>query len=184
MRRIAAEAPHRPLLADWPLLAGLVLLWVCLWGSISPLTIVTGAITALVVVRVFELPHVVLPGRLNVWWLAVFLARFLADLVIASVQVAWQAFRALGPSGAPPSALIAVPLRVRNDLLLTLTVVTLSLVPGSIVVDVDRETATLYLHVLGARTEARIAATRESVRRTERRIVLAIGSRADVAAVR
>lgn len=173
---------HRPIIADWPLLVGLVVLWLCLWSSISPLTILTGVITAVVVVRVFELPHVVLSGRVNLAWSALVIGLFLAEVVAASVQVAWRAVRSLPPGTAPVSSIVAVPLRVHGDLLLTLTAVVVSLIPGSIVVDADG--GTLTLHVLGATSAADADRAIASVHAWERRLAMAIGDPADMAAVR
>ena len=50
-----------------PLLVVLVVLWMLLWGNISLLNLVTGAILAVLVTRVFFLPPVDLSGRFNVW---------------------------------------------------------------------------------------------------------------------
>ena len=60
-----------------------------------------------------------------------------------------------------------------------------SLVPGSLVIDVDPQLNVLYLHVLGVPHDEghRIDEVRRTVLRTEARIVRAIGSREDVARV-
>ena len=66
---------------------------------------------------------------------------------------------------------------------MTHTAVTASLIPGSLIVDADRDRRVLYLHVIGVRDEADVEAQRASVLRWERRIVMAVGSRAQVALV-
>nr|BFF09538.1 hypothetical protein GCM10025699_08410 [Microbacterium flavescens] len=71
-----------------------------------------------------------------------------------------------------------------DDLIMTHTGVTASLIPGSLIVDTDRDRRILYLHIIGVRTAADVEHQREAVRRWERRIVMAVGSRAQVAAVR
>jgi len=63
---------------------------------------------------------------------------------------------------------------------MTLTAITISLIPGSLVVEVDRGAGILYLHALGADSDARIARVRREVQRTEIRLVRALGSRDDV----
>jgi multicomponent Na+:H+ antiporter subunit E len=164
-----------------PLLVGLVILWMLLWGSLSVLNLVTGILIALLVTRVFFLPPVELSGRLNVIWLAVFLGRFLADLVFASFQVAFQAIR---PKTISQSSLIAVQLITRSDFLLTLTSIALSLVPGSLVVEVDRERSILYLHALNTRSMDDVDAVRTQALRVEYLIVRVLGSKDDLKAVK
>jgi multicomponent Na+:H+ antiporter subunit E len=163
-----------------PLLVGLVVLWMLLWGSLSLLNLVTGVLVALLVTRVFFLPPVELSGRLNVLWLAVFLTKFFGDLISASFQVAYQA---VGPRGIGKSSLIAVQLVTRSDFLLTLTAIALSLVPGSLVVEVDRERSVLYLHALNTRTLDDVEAVRAKALRVEYLIVRVLGSKDDVKAV-
>jgi len=164
-----------------PLLVGLVLLWMLLWGSLSLLNLVTGILIALLVTRVFFLPPVELSGRINVIWLAIFLGRFFTDLVFASFQVAYQAMR---PSTIAQSSLIAVQLVTRSDFLLTLTSIALSLVPGSLVVEVDRERSILYLHALNTRTMDDVDAVRTQALRVEYLIVRVLGSVDDLKAVK
>lgn len=74
-----------------PLLAALVLLWMMLWGSTTLMTILTGVIVALIVTSALPLPPVQLSGRFNPFWFAVFVARVLGEMVIASFQVAFIA---------------------------------------------------------------------------------------------
>jgi multicomponent Na+:H+ antiporter subunit E len=77
-----------------------------------------------------------------------------------------------------------VPLRVDDDLIMTHTAVTASLIPGSLIVDADRDRRILYLHVIGVHSAADVERHRESVWGWERRIVSAVGSRAQVERVR
>ena len=159
-----------------PLVVGLVVLWLLLWRSIEPLTIVTGVVTALIVVNVFELPPVPHVGRLRPLAALSLLGWFAGQVLVASVQVAVQAFRALGPSHGPASGIVAAQLRTRDDLLLSLTAIVLALIPGTVIVEVDRAESVLYLHVLRGDTPERLDAARRSVIATERRLVRAFGS--------
>ncbi len=160
-----------------PLFLGLVALWMLLWGRFGWLELLTGALVAGLVSVTFYLPAVQLSGRLNPWHGARFLLRLLADIVRASVQVAALA---LSPRYRPGNAILAVGLNTRSDLILTWTAVATSIVPGSIVVDVDRVSSTLYLHVLNVHTAGQAERFRASVLATERRIVRAFGSREDL----
>ena len=159
-----------------PLVVGLVVLWLMLWRSVEPLTILTGIATAFVVVRVFELPPVPHVGRFRPLAALALAGWFLVEVVVASVQVAGQAFAAIAPSRRPRSGVIAAQLRTRDDLVLSLTGIMTSLVPGTVIVEVDRAESILYLHVLRGGTPAQLDAARRSVLTTERRLVRAIGS--------
>lgn len=164
-----------------PLFFGLVLLWMLLWGNFSWLNVITGSIFAAVVSIVFYLPAVQLSGRLNIWRLAIYFCRLLFDIVRASIEVASLA---LAPRYTASNAIEAINLRTRSDLILTWVAVSTSIVPGSIVVDIDRVHSTLYLHVLNVKSIDEIERFKESVLDTERRIVLAIGSKEDVERLR
>lgn len=160
-----------------PLLLVLVLLWMLLWGSLTPLTVITGVVAAFGVTRAFYLPPVELSGRFNPLRFAVFLAFFAAELVVGSFQVALTAF---GPRAGGRSSVIAVQLATRSDFVTTLTAITVSLIPGSIVIEVDREAGVLYLHALGVDTPAALARARRQVQHAEVLLVRALGSRDDL----
>ncbi|WP_413631341.1 Na+/H+ antiporter subunit E [Microbacterium sp. SSM24] len=164
-----------------PFFVWLIALWMMLWGQFTWMSFLTGLVVALFVTRVFRLPPVELSGRVNVWFGAGFVIEFLAALVWGSLTVAAQV---LDFRRQPGTAIIAVPLVTDDDLIMTHTAVTASLIPGSLIVDTDRDRRILYLHVIGVRSEADVVRQRESVQRWERRIVMAVGSRAQVAAVR
>ena len=73
-----------------------------------------------------------------------------------------------------------MPLRVPSDLVLTLTGEAVSLVPGSLIVDTDQASTTLYIHVIGVSDRAAVERFRRSVYEVEARIVRAIGSDAEI----
>ena len=118
-----------------------------------------------------------LSGRVNIWYGAIFVLGFLVALVRGSLIVAWQA---IDRRRLPGTAIVAVPLRTDDDLIMTHTAVTASLIPGSFVVDADRDRRILYLHVIGVRSARDVERQRASVWGWERRIVLAVGSQAQV----
>ena len=163
-----------------PLLLGLVVLWAVLWGQFTWLNILTGFIVAILVTRVLYLPPADISGRLNIWYSLVFLAHFIVDVTVASFTVAFQA---LNPRPIPTSSVIAVQLRTRSDFVMTLDAIAMSLVPGSIVVEVDRERAILYFHTFDTTTAADVEAMRTKVLVVEARIVRAIGSKDDLARI-
>ncbi|MEU4428924.1 Na+/H+ antiporter subunit E [Actinoplanes sp. NPDC024001] len=156
--------------------AALTGIWMLLWGSFTWLTMIGGTIIAVIVLTVFPLPPVTYAGRIHPLGVLRFAARFISDLVTASGQVALLALR---PGRVPRSAVIAVPLRVPSDLGLTLTAEALSLVPGSLIVEVDRDRGVLYVHVLDVTGPADADRFRTEVLALEHRIVHAFGSAAE-----
>ena len=160
-----------------PLLVVLVVLWMMLWGSVSALTIVTGIVVAVLVTRAFYLPPVELSGRFNPLWFAVFALRFLYELAKASFLVAGQAF---SPRPLAGSSVLAVQLLSRSDFVMTLTAISVSLIPGSIVVEVDRANGVLYLHAFAASDDATITKARRDVLAIESLLVKALGSKDDL----
>jgi multicomponent Na+:H+ antiporter subunit E len=155
----------------------MVLMWNLLWGRFHLGNLVGGLLVAIAVLVFFPLPPVTLDARLRPGALLRFTARFLTELVTASLHVAWTAVR---PGYRPRSAIIAVDLRVRTDLNLTLTAEVLSLVPGTLILDVDRRTGVLYVHVFDVRGAADLAGSRRRIQDVERRLVRAVGSPAEV----
>ncbi|SIT85425.1 Na+/H+ antiporter subunit E [Microbacterium sp. RU33B] len=182
------EFAHRPakrvFLAVWrqlPFFVWLIALWMLLWGQFTVVAFLTGLVMAIFVTRIFQLPPVELSGRVNLWWGLVFVLEFLVALVVGSLTVTWQVF---DWRRRPGTAIIAVPLRTDDDLIMTHTAVTASLIPGSLIVDADRDRRILYLHVLGVRNERDLEKQRAAVAHWEERIVRAVGSRAQLASMR
>lgn len=164
-----------------PFLAWLVVLWMLLWSQFTVLAFLSGLVVAVFVTRVFRLPTVELSGRVNVWYAAVFVAQFLWAMLRGAIAVTVQVFdfRHL-----PGTAIIAVPLRYADDLLMTHVSVVSSLIPGSLIVEADRDRQVLYLHVIGVRSPEDVEAQRASVLRWERRIVRALGAPSQYRALR
>ncbi len=164
-----------------PFFLWLIALWMLLWGQFTVLAALTGLVVAIFVTRIFRLPPVELSGRVNLWYGLVFLVRFAVALVRGSLLVAWQTLR---PDVYPGTGIIAVPLRTDDDLIMAHVGVTASLIPGSLIIDVDRDRRILYLHVLGVDSDADVDAQRRMVQDWEARIVRAVGSRAQRDAIR
>jgi multicomponent Na+:H+ antiporter subunit E len=185
MREPAAGGEKRMLLTRvWrqlPFFVWLIALWMLLWGQFTWVAFLTGLVAAVVVTRVFRLPPVELSGRVNLWYGLIFVLEFIVALVQGSLLVAAQV---LMFGRQPGTAIIAVQLVTDDALIMTHTGVTASLIPGSLIVETDRDRRILYLHVIGVRTADDVERQRDRVRRWERRIVMAVGSSAQVALVR
>jgi len=165
---------------ELPLLIWLVIVWGALWRDFSPGNLLFGALIALVVARIFYLPPVELSGRFNVLRAVPFALVFLAKVVAASFQVIYLAV-VKGPKVV--NAVVEVPLRSHSDLMVTATGHVLSLIPGSLVVEVDRSTSTLYVHGLDIRDEADAAKLRKEVQDTEAGLIRIMGTKAELAAL-
>jgi multicomponent Na+:H+ antiporter subunit E len=163
-----------------PLLAWLVVVWILLWGTWSWANLLSGVTVGLVVTLLLPLPPVVGGIRVRPLPLLVFVGHFLVDLVLSGAEVAW---RALGPGGVRQGAIVRVQLRADSDLLLTIVAETISLVPGSLVLDLDREARLISVHLLHADDLEDVARQKADVLATEARIVRAFGTADDAAAL-
>ena len=150
--------------------AGLVLIWMALWGSASLVVIGIGIVVSVLILLLFPLPTMNFRFGLHPWRTVVLLATFLWDVVVASVQVGWLAIR----PRLPRSEVTTVQLESDSDLLEALTALAVSLVPGSLIVDADSTDRTLTIHVLDADRKP-VTDFADQVRAQERRIRLALG---------
>ena len=164
--------------AELPLILWLVVVWGALWGDWSPGNLVFGLLLALLVTRTLVLPPVRLSGRFNVVHFVLFVVTFVWQVAKASIHV----FRvALVQGPRVHNAVLRVPLRQNNDLLMTAVGHTMALIPGSLVVEVDRGNGILYFHVLDIATPEQAEAFRRSVLDTEAAWIRIMGSREDLA---
>ena len=128
----------------------LTLVWVLLWGTFSWANLLGGLLVAVLVLTLLPLPGVGGGGRRRPLPMLRVVGRVAADLAISSVQVAWQSVR---PGPPLRSSVVAVRFPERSELLMAALVETLSLVPGSVVIEADAARGTLWAHVLGADTD-------------------------------
>lgn len=70
-------------------------------------------------------------------------AYFLYELVVSSVQVAWDV---LTPTPRSRPAIVAVPLDLVDPAQITVLAILISLTPGSLSLDVSPDRKTLYVH--------------------------------------
>lgn len=162
-------ARQLPGVSPWALL-WLTAVWVLLWGSLNPLNLLGGVLVGLLVLLLFPLPRVDLRLRVHPVGLLVLVGRFLSDLVRASVEVAWLAVR---PGPVAHGVVMDLELVSDDAFLQTLTAEMVSLVPGSVVIDLEPSTGLLTLHALDVRTRAEAERVRHKVRAQEARILRA-----------
>lgn len=70
---------------------------------------------------------------------------FLWDLLISSLQVAWDV---ITPTQRSQPGIIAVPIEARTDLEITTLANLVSLTPGTLSLDLDSDHKTLYVHAM------------------------------------
>lgn len=172
-RRDGTARPARYRAIQLPVLAWLTLVWLLLWGAVTPLLVVGGLLVAIGVCVLFPLPPVRMGIRPRPGPMVALLARFIKDVVVASVQVSKVTLRR---DRALNNAVIAVSLRTPSDFVLTVVAEMVSLVPGSIVVEARRSTHTLFLHVLDVGDLDGVERFRASVLDLEERVVHALGA--------
>lgn len=172
MKRDTRRHLWRDVRVQLPFLAWLVVLWMLLWAQFTVLSFLTGLIVAIFVTRVFRLPTVGLSGRVNVWYAVLFVVEFLFAVLAGALSVTVQVFNF---RRQPGTAIIAVPLRYADDLVMTHVAVVSSLIPGSLVVEADRDRRIVYLHVIGVRSFNDVEKQRDVVLHWERRVVRALG---------
>lgn len=176
----------RRLVRRVPLVVWLTLVWVMLWGSFAPKTILFGVVIAVLVTLVFPMP----PASST---LALRPVRFLRlagyvgwDLVVSTLRVSWQAIR-YGPK--TKAGIVAVHTMTDSDYLTAVLANAVSLAPGKFVMQIDRANRLCYVYALGFREgdeaalRADVERVRWDVRRLEEHVVRAIGSDREVAAV-
>lgn len=165
--------------------------WMLLWGRFDLPTLLMGLGLGVAAAWVFPLPRLQYAGMVRPHWWCVLIGRFAYDLVVASVSVALAGITR-GPRVR--NAVIQVPLRTNSDFVLTQVVEFTSLVPGSVVLETrrgvappsaqpgaeaERESNTVYVHVMDLRGPDAVESARRSVAALEARVIRAYGSRDD-----
>lgn len=156
-----------------PVIVWLTVVWLLLWGEVTRINLVGGLVVSALIVVLFPFPRVSVGGRLRPWWTIVLIARFLYDLAVASFQVGWFALR---PQKPPPSAVIQLDLVSGSELRQTLTGELISLVPGSLMIELDSEGRRMWLHVMDGSSVQAVEDFRRKARLQEHRLIMAIGT--------
>ena len=155
-------------------------MWVGLWGSVSVANVLGGLAVALVLLATLPLPDVPARGILRPLAVLRFLGAFAVDLVRASGQVIVLVLR---PRKELRQAVVAVEVVGASDQLLTLLGNAISLTPGTLTLEVDRERRILYVHLLQLASDRdAVERVRRDILRVEQRAIDAIGSAATRAA--
>jgi multicomponent Na+:H+ antiporter subunit E len=154
----------------------LTLVWILLWGTFTPASIVGGLLVAVLVAALFPMPPA--PERLPVRPVRLLglLLYLLYDLVLSGAEVSWQVLRR---GSRARGAIIAVPLLSRSDRVVTVMANALSLSPGTMALQVDHDV--WYVYALGPRDAAGVERARRRVLDMQRRVLGALGDPAEEA---
>jgi multicomponent Na+:H+ antiporter subunit E len=165
-------------------LAWTTFVWVALWGELSVANLAGGVVVGAVLLLAFPVP-----ADRGGWgrFRPLALARLLLVLAWRLVKANLVVARAtVSPVHELCESVVAVPIAGVSDTLVTFVANTISLTPGSLVLDIGvdhaGQPAVLYVHVLGRR-EMETVAVRRDVQRLEAAVVRALGNPDAVAAL-
>ena len=175
MSTVASRLTRSPAMLAW-----LTLVWVGLWGSVTAANVLGGLALSAVLLVLLPVPQQPDQGRVRLLPLLRFVGFFAVELVRASGVVVWQVLR----GGRPQQAVLAVSAAAASDRLLTLVANAISLTPGTLTLEVDRERSVLYVHALDVGGPDGVEDARASIARLVRLAVQALGSDESVARVR
>jgi multicomponent Na+:H+ antiporter subunit E len=158
--------------------AWLTVVWVLLWGTFTPRSVVGGVLVAVLVTALFPMPVATdrLPVRpLRLLGLVAYLAY---DLVVSGVEVTWQVLR-YGPRAR--GAIVAVSLLSCSDRVVTVMANALSLSPGTMALQIDHDNGVWYVYALGPRDRAGVERARVRTLDMQRRVLAALGAPEELA---
>ncbi|AQX15703.1 hypothetical protein TESS_TESS_00392 [Tessaracoccus sp. O5.2] len=169
-----STTPWRDRMRVRPLsILGMTLVWALLWGSASPLIVLSGILIAWVVDVVFPLPPIHWTGRFRPLGFLRLLGHLLLDLVVSSLRILRLAFLREVKLDA---GIVRVDLHTDDDLYQVAVAELLSLVPGTVVVEVVRHPRRLYLHALELHDAESVDKVQRMVMAVESGVVRAFGS--------
>lgn len=155
------------------MLLWLTIVWVGLWGSVTPANVLGGLAVGAVLLRALPMDAPDAPGRPSPLGLLRFAGVFTVALVQSSLQVLALCLR---PGRRLHQAVIAVPVHGDGDRLLTLVANSISLTPGTLTLEVDRDRRLLHVHVLDVGPQGQgLPAVRAGIERLEAAAVRALG---------
>lgn len=152
-------------------LCWLLVVWVALWESATVANVLSGLVVATVLLFVFPVRDTSsATGRFRPLQAVRFVAYFSLKLLEANVVVAWEV---ITPSNeGVREGIVAVPITGASDTVVAIVANAISLTPGTLTLEVERNPTVLYVHVLHLRSVER---ARADVLRLELRVLRAFG---------
>ncbi len=132
----------------------LVVIWLALWGEVTPANLASGLLVSVGVVAGFDRQP---RGRVVVRPVHAvrFALHFTWRLAVSGVVVARTV---IAPAHRVRTGVVAVPLLARSDALVTLVVGAVNLTPGTLVIEVRSEPPTLFVHALDVKAVEEVQA--------------------------
>lgn len=152
-----------------PLVLWLTAVWVFLWEAPSVANFVSGLALSSALVFLYPARGPVLTP-VSVVGFVRFAAYFLWKLVEASAVLAWEV---VTPRNSINEGIVAVQIRGASDALTTIVANSISLTPGTLTLEVDRDPTVLYVHVLHLRS---IDEVRADILELEAHVIDAFGT--------
>lgn len=154
-------------------LIALTVLWVALYDDISVANVLGGLLVAAVVISVAprddgEAPFAHLSFFPAVWYVLLLIWKLLES----NLKLAWEILR---PHPRLHTGIFAVPMRGRSDGVATIVANSITLTPGTLTVEVDRNGDDVTLYVHGMFTHD-VEAVRREVLQLESRALRAFGT--------
>ncbi|MCM6777404.1 Na+/H+ antiporter subunit E [Nocardia sp. CDC159] len=146
----------------------LALVYAALWGELSIANAMAGLALGALIMVALPLPRVPIHGRVHPLSVLELTAVSVYYALESSLQIAWFAMR---PAGPPVSGVLRMRLQIRSDLVLVLCANLLNLIPGTMVLELDRQTRTVWVHVLDVGSEAAVEKFYRTTRRLERLLI-------------
>jgi len=159
--------------------AVLVVIWMLLWGEASAANMVSGALVATLLLVAFPIDHDVIAvrHRLRPFAAGRLVVFFLTDLLRSTLATAVDVVR---PRSRVRTGIIACPLRVDNDGLVTFLANLIAVSPGTMPIEIGYRPHVIYVHSLrGVEPEE----VRAFVARLEELAVMALGGPQAIGAV-
>lgn len=159
----------------WPYVLWIIVMWCLLMGEVTWANVLGGLGVGLLVVIAFPLPNTP-TADIRVHWgrLIVYLGMWFAQLISASVKVAWLALR---PAAPPKTAIIRMPMRVSNELVLYFATAAYNLQPGGSVSDIDIAGRMWTVHLLDCDDEEDLQREADNIMALERNMIRIFESR-------
>ncbi|MBL8926402.1 MAG: Na+/H+ antiporter subunit E [Pseudonocardia sp.] len=171
--RWAARVRPRVLEIVW-----LTFVWVLLWGTFSPLSIVGGVVVAVAVIGAFRFPPAEAHLPVRPLRLLLLVGYLVYDMVVSGAEVSWQVLR-YGP--AARGAVFEVPLLSSSDRVVTVVANALSLSPGAMTLQIDHAHGLWFVYALGPRDGAGVERSRRRTMDMQRRVLAALGTPEELA---
>ncbi len=160
--------PNRSTTVRIGVLLWLTAVWLTLWGDLSVGNLLAGLAIGASIMLTLPLPRVPVSGRLHPLSLVELIVVSSYYTLESSLQIAWFAIR---PPPPPVSGVLRVRLNIRSDLVLVLCADLLNLIPGTMVLEIDRQRCVFYVHVLDVGSDKAVDKFYRTTRRLERLLI-------------